>query len=101
MYNEIYVYTGPIYKQKSIHKTIGKDRIAVPDFFFKIIYAPKNNKAIAFVMPNSKVSKNNVTNYRNSIKDIENRTGLKFLIDIPNRKSIISKVSSMWRTSYY
>ena len=101
MYNEIYVYTGPIYKQKYIHKTIGKDRIAVPDFFFKIIYVPKNNKAIAFVMPNSKVSKHNVANYRDSIKDIENRTGLKFLINIPNRKNIVNNVSSMWRTSYY
>ncbi|GAB4224812.1 MAG: DNA/RNA non-specific endonuclease [Francisella sp.] len=100
MYDSIYVFTGPIYKKQKIHKTIGDNKIAVPDYFFKIIYIPSKNKAIAFVMPNKQVNKNKVANYRVSIKDIEQRTGLHFLTNIPNRDDIIDNVSPMWRTSY-
>ncbi|MFV9979313.1 MAG: DNA/RNA non-specific endonuclease [Francisella endosymbiont of Hyalomma asiaticum] len=100
MYNSIYVYTGPIYEKQKIHKTIGDNKIAVPDYFFKIIYVPSNNKAIAFVMPNARVDKTKIANYRVSIKDIQERTGLKFLTNIPDRDSVINNVSSMWRTAY-
>lgn len=87
-------------KNKKIHKTIGDNKIAVPDYFFKIIYVPSNNKAIAFVMPNARVDKTKIANYRVSIKDIQERTGLKFLTNIPDRDSVINNVSSMWRTAY-
>ena len=100
MYNSIYVYTGPIYKKQKNYKTIGDNKIAVPDYFFKIIYVPSNNKAIAFVMPNARVDKTKIANYRVSIKDIQERTGLKFLTNIPDRDSVINNVSSMWRTAY-
>ncbi|ALB01806.1 DNA/RNA endonuclease G [Francisella persica ATCC VR-331] len=100
MYDSIYVYTGPIYKKQKIHKTIGGNKIAVPDYFFKIIYVPSNNKAIAFVMPNARVDKTKIANYRVSIKKIQNLTGLKFLTNIPDRDSVINNVSSMWRIAY-
>lgn len=99
--NGIYVYTGPIYKKQKVHKTIGDNKVAVPDYYFKIIYAPSKNQAIAFVMPNARVDKKKITNYRTSIKDIESRTGLHFLDNIPNRDSIVNNVSNMWRTAYY
>ncbi|MBK2026787.1 DNA/RNA non-specific endonuclease [Allofrancisella guangzhouensis] len=101
MYDSIYVYIGPIYKKQKIHKTIGDNKIAVPDYFFKIIYVPSKNKTIAFVMPNSRVEKKKVANYRTSIQDIENRTGLHFLINISERDTIIDKVSTMWLTAYF
>ncbi|MBK2025926.1 DNA/RNA non-specific endonuclease [Francisella philomiragia] len=100
MYDSIYVYTGPIYKKQKIHKTIGDNKIAVPDYFFKIIYVPSKNQAIAFVMPNARVEKTKIANYRVSIKDIERRTGLHFLTNIQDRDSVINNVSSMWRTAY-
>ncbi|QEO57113.1 DNA/RNA non-specific endonuclease [Francisella marina] len=100
MYDSIYVYTGPIYKKQKIHKTIGDNKIAVPDYFFKIIYVPSKNQAIAFVMPNARVEKTKIANYRVSIKDIEQRTGLYFLTNIQDRDSVVNNVSSMWRTSY-
>ncbi|AEI36135.1 DNA/RNA non-specific endonuclease [Francisella salina] len=100
MYDSIYVYTGPIYKKQKIHKTIGDNKIAVPDYFFKIIYVPSKNQAIAFVMPNARVEKTKIANYRVSIKDIEQRTGLYFLTNIQDRGSVVNNVSSMWRTSY-
>ncbi|QIV95919.1 endonuclease G [Allofrancisella inopinata] len=101
MYNSIYVYAGPIYKKQKIHKTIGDNKIAVPDYFFKIIYVPSKNKAIAFVMPNSRVEKRKVADYRTSITDIEDRTGLHFLINIPEREAVVGKVSPMWHTTYF
>lgn len=100
MYDNIYVYTGPIYKKQKIHKTIGDNKIAVPDYYFKIIYVPSKNKALAFVLPNSRVAKNKVANYRVAIKDIEKRTGLQFLTNIPDRDNIVNNVSKMWRTAY-
>jgi endonuclease G len=99
---EIYVYTGPIYKKKKPQKFIGNG-VAVPNYFFKIIYAPKQKKAIAFVMPNiKKIKDKKVENYRVSIKNIEDRTGLKFLTNLPanERELLINNVSNMWRTKY-
>ncbi len=101
MYDSIYVYTGPIYKKQKVHKTIGDNKVAVPNYYFKIIYVPSKNKAIAFVMPNSTVKKNQIAKYRTSIKDIESRTGLQFLTGVDDRSDIVNKVSDMWRTSYF
>ena len=102
MYDDgIYVYTGPIYKKQKVYKNIGDNKVAVPDYYFKIIYAPSKNQAIAFVMPNARVDKTKIANYRTSIKDVENRTGLHFLTNISNRDTIINNVSNMWRTAYF
>lgn len=99
---EIYVYTGVIYKKMKPQKFIGKNKVAVPDYFYKIIYAPKQQETIAFVMPNASVSKKDVAKYRVSIVNIEQRTGLKFLTSLRDseREKLISKVSKMWRTTY-
>jgi len=100
IFSVVYVYTGPIYKKKTIHKTIGINKVYVPDYFFKIVYDPTKNRAIAFVMPNAPVNKQDVAKYRVSIKDIQERTGLKFLVNIPNRDEILDNVSKMWRVVY-
>ena len=94
---ELYVYTGVIYKNKTPRTFIGKGKVAVPDYFYKIIYAPKQKESIAFVMPNSKVDKKDVANYRVSIKDIQERTGFNFFIHLPTkeRSQLIEKVSPM------
>ncbi|KFJ63694.1 DNA/RNA endonuclease G domain protein [Francisella tularensis] len=51
-------------------------------------------------MPNARVEKTKIANYRVSIKDIEQCTGLHFLTNISNRDAVINSVSSMWRTAY-
>ncbi|WP_407919661.1 DNA/RNA non-specific endonuclease [Cysteiniphilum halobium] len=102
MYKEVYVYTGPVFKNSKTHKTIGKNKIWVPEYFFKVVYAPKQDKAIAFIMPNARVDKKDVTKYRVSIKDVEQRTGLTFFNTLPKTQvtALIDKTSPMWRTSY-
>lgn len=94
---ELYVYTGPIFKKGS-NKTIGRHRVAVPNYFFKIIYAPKQNQAIAFVMPNARVKKSQIAQYRVSIDNINQRTGMNFLANINVPKNI---VSPMWKARLF
>ena len=71
------VFTGPIFSNNM--KRIGKHQdIAVPDRFFKVIYSPKQNRAIAFVMENKKMT-NSWTNYATTIDKVEALTGYDFL----------------------
>lgn len=99
---ELYVYTGVIYRNKTPRTFIGQGKVAVPDYFYKVIYAPKQKESIAFVMPNQKVEKKDVAKYRVAIKDIQMRTGVNFFIALPakERQRLINHVSPMWRTSY-
>jgi len=99
---ELYVYTGVIYKNKTPRTFIGKGKVAVPDYFYKVIYAPKQKESIAFVMPNKKVEEKDVAKYRVSIKDIQSRTGVNFFtaLSATERNQLINKVSPMWRTTY-
>ena len=71
------VITGPIFSNSM--KRIGKHQdIAVPERFFKVIYSPKQNRAIAFVMENKKMP-NSWTNYATTIDKVEALTGYDFL----------------------
>ena len=71
------VLTGPIFSNNM--KRIGKhDDIAVPERFFKVIYSPEQNRAIAFVMENKKMP-NSWTNYATTIDKVEALTGYDFL----------------------
>ncbi|ALA26532.1 DNA/RNA endonuclease (plasmid) [Piscirickettsia salmonis] len=99
--SEVYVYTGPIFQGKNI-KTIGKNKVAVPTAFFKIIFAPQQKQALAFVMPNKRVAKNKVSEYRTNIAHIEKLTGLKFLSQLTSseREKLVIKTDTMWRTRY-
>ncbi|WP_233263338.1 DNA/RNA non-specific endonuclease [Caedibacter taeniospiralis] len=102
MYQELYVYTGPVFKNSKTHKTIGKNKIFVPEYFFQVVDAPGQNKAIAFIMPNARVDKKDVSKYRVSVKEVEQRTGLSFFTDLPKAQvaSLVDHTSAMWRTSY-
>ena len=71
------IFTGPIFSEEMKH--IGKyDDIAVPERFFKVVYSPKQNRAIAFVMENKKMP-NSWTNYATTIDKVEELTGYDFL----------------------
>lgn len=76
-YGTIYVITGGVLKDGL--KTIGKEKVAVPNHFFKIIldYNNSNPKAIAFLMPNKK-SKEPIYKFTTSIDTIEKLTGIDF-----------------------
>ena len=95
---ELYIYAGPVYKNAKSHKTIGGNRVAIPEYYFKAIYAPKQNQVISFIMPNDKVSRKDVARYRVSLNDIKQRTGLDLFPGLSEDQK--SKVSNMWKTYY-
>lgn len=53
--DSLYVVTGPIFK--NIKGEIGPDRVAVPGYYFKVIYFPLQKKTLAYLMPNRKIEK--------------------------------------------
>jgi len=69
------------------HLKIGKDRadIAVPEAFFKVLYAPGQGRAIAFIYAN-KPCPGSYRNYAVTVQEVERRTGLTFPSAIPKRQ---------------
>ena len=79
------IYTGPIMGKSP--KKIGKDKqnIAVPDAFFKVVYAPEQGRAIAFIYPNQPCP-GGIAKYAVTVAEVERRTGLTFSSAIPKRQ---------------
>ena len=79
------VYTGPIMGKNP--KMIGKHKqnIAVPDAFFKVVYAPDKGRAIAFIYDN-KPCPGGISKYAVTVAEVERRTGLTFSSAIPKRQ---------------
>lgn len=74
-YDGVFVVTGGVLKGNL--KTIGNEKVAVPDLFYKIVYDPDNQKMIAFVLPN-KDSKEPLYNFVVSVDSVEVLTGIDF-----------------------
>ena len=85
----IIVFTGPIMGKKL--QTIGKDKhnIAVPEAFFKVLYAPDQRRSIAFIYKNEPCP-GNISKYAVTVQEVERRTGLTFSSAIPKRQCKIS-----------
>ena len=77
---ELFVFTGPIYKDA--YKAIGKNKVAVPTHLYKVIFDPKRIEAIAFIMPNKKLNREDIPNYIVSIAEVEAETDLNFLSNL-------------------
>lgn len=76
------IFTGPILTSNM--KRIGpKHDIAVPEAFFKVVYAPDKRKAIAFIMENREATRS-WTRYATTIDQVEQRTGYDFLSALPD-----------------
>lgn len=76
------IFTGPVLRNDM--KRIGKHRnIAVPSKFYKVVYDPKQKKAIAFLFKNEK-ARNSWTNYAVSVDEVEQLTGIDFLAVLPD-----------------
>jgi endonuclease G len=82
-YDDVYVITGGILKDGL--PSIGSERVAVPEEFYKIIFDKRGDdyRAIAFIMPNGKTS-GSFYNYMVSIDEIEQKTGIDFFPALPD-----------------
>lgn len=76
-YDDVFVVTGGVLSPS--FKTIGKEKVAVPEFFYKIILDNSKGdfKIIAFLIPNKK-SDRPLYDFVVSVDNIEKRTGIDF-----------------------
>ena len=80
---QIYVVTGGVLNDRL--STIGKEKVAVPKYFYKILldYSKPEIKAIAFLVPH-KNSKEALYKFTVSIDKIEKLTGIDFFPALPD-----------------
>ena len=78
---ELYIITGGVLKDGL--PTIGSEKVSVPEYFYKIVVAYKDNTpvSIAFLIPN-KATGSHISTFVTSISDIEKITGLSFFTNL-------------------
>jgi endonuclease G len=85
-YDTLYIVAGPALN-RGIRGSIGKNKVSVPEYFYKVILNYTNNRieGIGFIMPNEKVKSGNpVWNYAVSIDSVQNFTGINFFHNLPD-----------------
>lgn len=82
-FGDIYIVCGPIlFNQK--HKTIGKDKVVVPEAFFKVVLCLKGTpKAIGFIYKNAEGGRP-WGDYVNTVDQVERITGFDFFPLLPD-----------------
>ena len=94
-YGSIYVAAGPVlFKGK--HKSIGKNKVTVPEAFFKVVLCMEGKpKAIGFVYRNESGNRPK-SYYVNTIDDVERITGIDFFPALPdNVENDVEATSSL------
>lgn len=82
-YGDLYIVCGPIlYRQK--HKTIGKNKVVVPEAFFKVVLRMGDDpKAIGFIYKNEDGNRPK-GDYVNTVDQVERITGMDFFPSLPD-----------------
>ncbi len=79
---QLVIFTGPV-MPAGRPATVGpRADIAVPAAFYKVVYAPRQNRAIAFVYDNRPPA-GGLERHVTTIADVERQTGLTFLSALP------------------
>ncbi len=84
-YNGIYVVTGGVLKGNL--KTIGKEKVAVPNYFYKILLNYNKGKIIAFLVPHQGSNKP-LYEFVVSVDEIEQKTGIDFFPKLQDKLEI-------------
>lgn len=79
--DELFVYVGMLYEGEVEYL---KGRIPIPTHFYKIMFSPSENKAIAYLFPHSDIKTKDLDKYLTSINEIEVRSGLNYLSKLQN-----------------
>lgn len=92
IYDSIYIITGPIFSNNM--KRIGKNKVAVPEYFFKAFLNYRSKEAVAFIIPNSKTDMN-IWEFAISVDSLESRLSfdLFYKLDDEIEREIESKVN--------
>ncbi len=82
-YGGVYIVSGPLLLNKK-HKTIGKNKVVVPEAFFKVVLCMEGEpKAIGFIYRNEANNKT-MSSYVNTVDDVERLTRLDFFSALPD-----------------
>ena len=82
-YGDVYVVCGPVL-YKGRHKTIGSNKVVVPEAFFKVVLCMTGSpKAIGFIYKNSPGNRPK-GDYVNSVDEVERITGFDFFPSLPD-----------------
>ena len=73
--SSIYIVTGPILDDCS--STIGINNVCIPEYYYKVIYDPLEQKMISFILPNEKGTKH-LKEYVCSTDYLETKTNIDF-----------------------
>lgn len=110
-FGRVYVVSGPVLdKPASEYESIGKDKVSVPQYYYKVLLAPlyeneddaktpddaKNVIALGFIFPNEKCA-GTIFDYAASIDEVEKRTGLDFFYELED--SVENKVEAETETA--
>lgn len=80
-YDSVYVVTGSVLEKSPVeYKSIGKNDVSVPEYFYKALLIKKLDgtfEAIGFILPNDGYS-GSFYDFAVSVDDVELRTGLDF-----------------------
>ena len=81
---ELYIVSGPILYGSARHKSIGKNKIPVPEAFFKVVLSMKGTpKAIGFIYKNQAGNRPK-GDYVNTVDEVERITGIDFFPSLPD-----------------
>jgi endonuclease G len=82
-YDGLYVVTGGVLEPNL--KTIGKEEVAVPDYFYKVLFdvSDTNPRMIAFLIPHKK-SDRPLYEFVVSVDELEELTGIDFFHHFPD-----------------
>lgn len=95
---EIFVVTGGILSDGL--KTIGNEKVAVPNHFYKIILFKDNQKykMAAYLIPHNKIKKQNYSDFSVTTDSIEKLTGIDFFYSLEStiQEQLESNVDTHW-----
>lgn len=95
-FGRLQVITGPVYAPLSLDSLL--DRVGfveVPEAFYKIIVVPGDTPlAVAFIMPQDVRGDESLKDYLVSIDEVEARTGLNFLPELPENQEAAWEASA-------
>ena len=78
----LWVVTGPVFPEDENHETIGRSKVTVPKFFYKVVYDEREGRMIGFIMPNR--ANKNIYKFALTVDEVEEATGLNFFSALPS-----------------
>ena len=82
-YGDIYIVCGPVFMNRQ-HRTIGKNRVVVPEAFFKVVLCMNGTpRAVGFIYRNEG-GRHKMMSYVNSVDEVECITGFDFFAALPD-----------------